>query len=85
MADDYKKLIDNSPKKLVGLKQVLRGITDGTVWCVIVSSDCEEFIKHRLRDEAAGKTVTFKKGPEMAELGRMMKIDVGAAVVGLVR
>ena len=85
MADDYKKLIDNSPKKLVGLKQVLRGITDGTVWCVIVSSDCEEFIKDRLRGEAAGKTVEFQKGPEMAELGRMMRIDVGAAVVGLVR
>ena len=85
MADDYKKLIDNSPKKLVGLKQVLRGITDGTVWCVIVSSDCEEFIKERLRGDARGKEVEFKRGPEMAELGRTMRIDVGAAVVGLVR
>ena len=85
MADDYKKLIDNSPKKLVGLKQVLRGITDGTVWCVIVSSDCEEFIKTKLRDEARGKEVKFKKGPEMTVLGRKVGIDVGAAVVGLVR
>ena len=85
MADDYKKLIDNSPKKLVGLKQVLRGITDGTVWCVIVSSDCEGFIVDRLHGEAHGKDVTFKKGPDMAELGRTMRIDVGAAVVGLVR
>ena len=85
MADEYKKLIDNSPKKLVGLKQVLRGITDGTVWCVIVSSDCEEFIKERLYGTAAGKTVEFKKGPDMAELGRTMRIDVGAAVVGLIR
>ena len=85
MADDYKKLIDNSPKKLVGLKQVLRGITDGTVWCVIVSSDCEGFIVDRLHGEARGKDVTFKKGPDMAELGRTMRIDVGAAVVGLVR
>ena len=85
MAEDYKSLIDNSPKKLVGLKQVLRGITDGTVWCVIVSSDCEEFIGERLRAEALGKDVTFRKGPAMAELGRTVKIDVGAAVVGLVR
>ena len=85
MADDYKNIIDNSPKKLVGLKQVLRGITDGTVWCVIVSSDCEEFIRERLREESVGKSVEFRKGPAMAELGRAVRIDVGAAVVGLVR
>jgi len=85
VAEDYKSLIDNSPKRLVGLKQVLRGITDGTVWCVIVSSDCEDFIGKRLREEAQGKDVAFKKGPAMAELGRTVRIDVGAAVVGLMR
>ena len=85
MAEDYKSLLDNSPKKLVGLKQVLRGITDGTVWCVIVSSDCEEFIRERLREESVGKEVEFRKGPAMAELGKIARIDVGAAVVGLIR
>ena len=85
MTGDYNKLIDNSPKRFVGLKQVLRGITDGTVWCVIVSSDCEEFIKARLREEARDKKVELVKGPSMADLGRKVDIDVGAAVVGLVR
>ena len=85
MTEDYKSLMDNSPKKLVGLKQVLRGITDGTVWCVIVSSDCEEFIKRALKDAAAGRSVKLKAGPAMAELGKAAEIDVGAAVVGLVR
>ena len=85
MTGDYNSLIDNSPKRFVGLKQVLRGITDGTVWCVIVSSDCESFIKARLREEARGKEVELVKGPSMAELGRKVGIDVGAAVVGLVR
>ena len=85
MAGEYESLIDNSSKRFVGLKQVLRGITDGTVWCVIVSSDCEEFIKTKLRDEARGKEIKFKKGPEMTVLGRKVGIDVGAAVVGLVR
>ena len=85
MTGDYNSLIDNSSKRFVGLKQVLRGITDGTVWCVIVSSDCEDFIKARLRDEARGKEVEFRKGPEMTVLGRMVGIEVGAAVVGLVR
>ena len=85
MTGDYNSLLDNSPKRFVGLKQVLRGITDGTVWCVIVSSDCEEFIKTKLRNEARGKGVEFKKGPEMTALGRKVGIDVGAAVVGLVR
>ncbi len=85
MTGDYNSLIDNSPKRFVGLKQVLRGITDGTVWCVIVSSDCEEFIKARLRDEARNRDVELVKGPSMADLGRKVQIDVGAAVVGLVR
>ena len=85
MAGEYESLIDNSSKRFVGLKQVLRGITDGTVWCVIVSSDCEEFIKTKLRNEARGEGVEFKKGPEMTALGRKVGIDVGAAVVGLVR
>ena len=85
MTGDYNSLLDNSPNRFVGLKQVLRGITDGTIWCVIVSSDCEEFIKARLQDEARGKDVQLVKGPLMAELGRKVQIDVGAAVVGLVR
>lgn len=85
MAEDFKSLIENSPKKFVGLKQVLRGITDGVVWCVILSSDCEEFIKKAVRDAARGKDVAFRKAPSMAELGKAAKIDVGAAVVGLLR
>ena len=85
MTGEYDALIDNSPNRFVGLKQVLRGITDGTVWCVIVSSDCEEFIKAKLREASHGKEVEFKKGPEMTVLGRKVGIDVGAAVVGLVR
>ena len=85
MAEDYRSLMDNSPNKFVGLKQVLRGITDGTVWCVILSSDCEEFIKKAVREAARGKDVAFKKAPSMEELGMAAGIDVGAAVVGLLR
>ena len=85
MTEDYRSLMDNSPNKLVGLKQVLRGITDGTVWCVIVSSDCEEFIRRALKDASADKDVRLQGGPTMAELGKAAAIDVGAAVVGLVR
>ena len=85
MSTSVNELIASNPDRLVGLKQVLRGITDGTIWCVIVSSDCEEFIKTKLRKDARGKEVEFKKGPEMTVLGRKVGIDVGAAVVGLVR
>ena len=85
MTEDYNSLIDNSPNRFVGLKQVLRGITDGTVWCVIVSSDCDDFIKERLREESRGRNVELVKGPEMSDLGRKVGIDVSAAVVGLVR
>ena len=85
MAEDYKSLMDNSPKRFVGLKQVLRGITDGTVWCVIVSSDCEEFIERTLSDAISTRDVHAVKGPTMAELGKAAGIDVGAAVIGIVK
>jgi len=85
MTEDYRSLMDNSPKKFVGLKQVLRGVTDGTIWCVIVSSDCEEFIRRALAEAVADRDVLLKSGPTMAELGKAAAIDVGAAVVGLGR
>lgn len=85
MTDDIKNLLSNFPKKVVGLKQVLRGVIDDTLWCVIVSSDCDDFIKKAVAEQIGAKKIEVRKGPTKQELGSMVGIKVCAAVVGLVK
>ena len=85
MSEEIKNLIDNSPDKVVGLKQVLKGIIDDTLWCVIVSSDCDDFIKSMVAREIGAKPIKLESVSTMEELGRLCGIDVKAAVAGLVK
>ena len=75
------KLLKVSPK-VVGSKQVSRGIAEG---CVIVADDADRVLKKRLvaAAENAGVRVTY--APSMEWLGRNSGIEVGAAAVGIGR
>ena len=63
------KLLKVSPK-VVGSKQVSRGIAEGTIGCVIVAEDADRVLKKRLvaAAENAGVRVTY--APSMEWLGR---------------
>lgn len=76
------KIVKQSDK-FIGTKQVLRGIEDGTVRCVIVSSDADEFILNKVKAAAAKNNVRLETVSSMAELGKACGIEVGAAVAGL--
>ncbi len=78
------KLLKVSPK-VVGSKQVSRGIAEGTIGCVIVAEDADRVLKKRLvaAAENAGVRVTY--APSMEWLGRNSGIEVGAAAVGIWR
>ena len=71
------------PSKVVGTKQVLRGISEGTIGCVVVAEDADRALKDRVTGaaESAGLTVMF--APSMAWLGEAAGIEVGAAAVGI--
>ena len=54
MAEDYKGLIDNSPNKLVGLKQVLRGIFLENKTPPVLAADIRVTPNHIYRLEKQG-------------------------------
>ena len=83
MATSIVQLIANNPTRLVGLKQVVRGISEGIVWCVIVALDSDDFVKQRVTDAVGDRRVSIRYFDSKAKLGAMVGIDVSAAVVGL--
>lgn len=85
MSTSVNDLIASNPERLVGLKQVVRGISAGTVWCVIVSMDSEEFVKQQISDAVGNQQIAVRYFDNMSKLGALVGIDVSASVVGLVR
>ena len=72
-------------KKLVGCRQVLRGLSEDTVRCVIVAEDADDQIKSQLVKATAERNVKVLYAPSMDWLGRNAGIDVGAATVGFLK
>ena len=84
MQTDY-KIILNTPRSdvVVGLKQVLRCLEEGTTRCVVVASDSDSFIKERVISVAMEYGVEFIECPTRAELGRLCRVDVATAVCAI--
>ena len=84
MQTDY-KIILNTPRSdvVVGLKQVLRCLEEGTTRCVVVASDSDSFIKERVISVAMEYGVEFIECPTKAELGRLCRVDVATAVCAI--
>lgn len=73
----------NRSAKVVGCRQVLRGLSEGTVRCVIVAEDAEDEVKDGLFKAAAEHNAEVLLAPSMDWLGRQTLIEVGAAAVGI--
>ncbi|MEG2456620.1 MAG: ribosomal L7Ae/L30e/S12e/Gadd45 family protein [Clostridia bacterium] len=69
--------------KVVGMKQVLKGIENSTIKCVIVADDADDFIKNQVVACANQYKVKIENVSSKEALGKVCNIDVGAAVVGL--
>ena len=80
---NYKQLITESPKRLVGLKQVLKGIKNGNVRCVVIAADSESFIEECIRDAIGTMCVNVLYCSTRQELGKIVGIKVPCSVVGL--
>ena len=72
-------------EKHVGCRQVLRGLSEGTIRCVVVAEDADNGIKDVLTKASMLKGVQVLKAPSMEWLGRNAGIDVGAATVGFLK
>ena len=69
----------NKDRLIVGMKQVLRGIEEGTVRCVTVASDADAFIVERVVSQAKAKNIEVKWCPTKEELGKLCRVDVPTA------
>lgn len=80
---DYKQKISTSSLKIVGLKQVLKGIRDNDVRCVVIASDSDSFVEECVVETIGTKCVDVLYCQSRKELGQTVGIDVPASVVGL--
>lgn len=88
----YKKNMDkekleqmlNTSSKVVGSKQVLKGISDSTVRCVIVASDADAQIKKKIVAQAKANGVEIVYVASKKRLGESAGVEVSAAAVGIV-
>lgn len=74
-----------SSSKLVGMKQVLRGVIESDmIRCVIVAKNADKGIISAIEDAVKGKDIKLVYCSDKHELGKACNIDVAAAVVGIV-
>ena len=78
------ELMLNTSSKVVGSKQVLKGISDSTVRCVIVASDADAQIKKRIVAQAKANGVEIVDVASKKRLGESAGVEVSAAAVGIV-
>ena len=82
---DKEKLTDmlNGSSKVVGSKQVLKGISEGTLRCVIVASDADAELKKKIVAEASKHRLTVYYVPSKRRLGEEAGVEVATAAVGI--
>ena len=71
----------NPGSHVVGLKQSIKAINGGKAKKVYLAADADFFISAKVSDACADNGVDIEVSFTMEELGKMCKIEVGAAVV----
>ena len=82
MESDIIKMVKHLPR-VVGLRQVLKGLKNGTLRCVVIARDCEDFVSREVDSENQEHCIPVYVQGTMKELGMICGIDVGTAVVGI--
>ena len=71
--------------KVVGVKQSKKAIRDGNAQTVFVADDAEQRVIRPIRELCSEMQVELVEVPTMVALGDAAGIDVGAAVVTIVK
>lgn len=71
--------------KVVGVKQSKKAIRDGNAQTVFVADDAEQRVIRPIRELCSEMQVELVEVPTMVELGDAAGIDVGAAVVTILK
>ena len=74
-----------SEKKVIGLRQVNRGIKDNQIRCVVIADDTECNIRLELMKTCRNARIPVTRVPSKSELGRTLGIDVDCSTVGILK
>ena len=77
--------LKNSVNRVVGTKQVLRGLKSGTLAKVYVANDADTFFYQRIVTAAENAAVPVVRVPTMKELGLLCGVEVASAAAGIAR
>ena len=74
-----------SEKKVIGLRQVNRGIKDNQIRCVVIADDTECNIRLELMKTCRNARIPVTRVPSKSELGRTLGIEVDCSTVGILK
>ncbi len=73
-----------SHRRIVGLKQTVKAVKNGTAKKVYVAEDADDFIKQSVLDACSDKNIQIIYVNSMKELGDACGIDIGASTATIV-
>ena len=79
------EMLKNAANRVVGTKQVLRGIKAGTLAKVYVAVDADTYIFQQVVRAAEAAKVPGQRVPAMKELGRTCGVETAAAAAGILK
>ena len=79
------EMLKSSPNRVVGTKQVLRGLKAGTLLRVYVANDADTFLYQRITQAAEAAGVQVIRVASMKELGEVCAVQVPTAAAAVCR
>lgn len=77
------EMLKASPNRVVGTKQVLRGLKAGTLARIYVANDADTFLYQRITQAAEAAGVPAVRVASMKELGDACAVQVPTAAAGI--
>lgn len=74
-----------SHKRIVGLKQTVKAVKNGTAKKVYLAEDADDFIKQSVLAACSDKNLQIIYFKSMKELGDACGIDIGASTAAIVK
>ena len=74
-----------SHKKIVGLKQTVKAVRNGTAKMVYVAEDADDFIKKSVLDACSDTKLQIIYVNNMKELGDACGIEIGASTAAIIK
>lgn len=67
-------------RRVVGYRQVVRGINGNQIRCVLIARDADSNIGNKIVSLCEQKSVPYRIVTDKAEIGKMLNLDVACAV-----